>query len=166
MPYLTLLLAIPLIGATSIAVLPTRRERLIRGVAIAHATVVLVLTWGLTVLFDPFSAELQLVEFYHWNPRLGTHYALGIDGFSYPMVLLITLLSLMAILVSGSVKNKVKSYYLLMLVLEMVIILLDQPHGRRAAEHRCLDQRHLCYSHRGPLIHRTRRSLYAKHRRT
>jgi NADH-quinone oxidoreductase subunit M len=122
MPYLTLLLAIPLIGATSIAVLPTSRDRLIRSVAIAHATVVLVLAWGLAVLFDPFSAELQLVEFYRWNPRLGTHYALGIDGFSYTMVLLTTLLSLIAILVSGSIRHKVKGYYLLMLVLETAIM--------------------------------------------
>jgi NADH-quinone oxidoreductase subunit M len=122
MPYLTLLLAIPLIGATCIAVLPTWRERLIRSVAIAHATVVLVLAWGLAVLFDPFSAELQLVEFYRWNPRLGTHYALGIDGFSYTMVLLTTFLSLIAILVSGSIRHKVKGYYLLMLVLETAIM--------------------------------------------
>lgn len=118
MPYLTLLLAIPLAGAIIVALLPGRRKHLIRSVAIAHAMAALGLACGLLQLFDPSSAGLQLAEFYRWNPRLGTHYALAIDGFSYPMVLLTVLLSLIAILASDSIRQNIKGYYLLMLVLE------------------------------------------------
>ncbi|MCP4040540.1 MAG: NADH-quinone oxidoreductase subunit M [Gammaproteobacteria bacterium] len=122
MLYLTLLLAVPLIGALIIALLPGDRPHLIRIVAITHAVAALALSVGLLTLFDTSFAGIQLLEHFEWNPRLGTHYALGIDGFSYPMVLLATLLSLMSIIASGSIRERVKGYYLLMLILETAML--------------------------------------------
>lgn len=121
-PVLTILLLLPVTGAGVIAALPGDRGTLIRRVAIAVAMLTLALAWGLLAMFDVSSAGLQLVERYQWNPRLGTYYALGIDGFSYPMVLLTTLLSLMAMLASGSIRERLKGYYLLMLVLETAML--------------------------------------------
>jgi hypothetical protein len=40
--------------------------------------------------FDPASAEIQFFETRPWNPRVGSHLALGVDGISLPMVLLAT----------------------------------------------------------------------------
>lgn len=122
MLYLTLLLAVPLFGALMIALLPRSAHHLIRTIAIGHAIVTLVVAFGLLSLFDPSLAELQLVESYQWNPQLGTNYSLGIDGFSYPMVLLATVLCLIAMLASGTIKRGIKAYYLLVLVLETAIL--------------------------------------------
>jgi NADH:ubiquinone oxidoreductase subunit 4 (subunit M) len=47
---------------------------------------------------------------------------LGVDGFSFPMVLLATLLYFLAILASGSITGGVKGYYALMLVLEAAVL--------------------------------------------
>jgi len=102
--------------------LPGERATLIRGVAIVHAGITLALSLAYLTLFDISSAGLQLVEHFQWNPRLGTYYSLGIDGFSYPMVLLAAVLSLIAILASGSIRDRVKGYYLLMLVLESAML--------------------------------------------
>ncbi len=122
MLYLTLLLLIPLVGAVTVSLIPGARKQLIRWVAILHAVVALAFAAGLLSLFDTSVAGLQLVEHFEWNPRLGTYYALAIDGFSYPMVLLAALLFLIAIVVSESIRENVKGYYLLMLVLETATI--------------------------------------------
>ncbi|MES9962408.1 MAG: NADH-quinone oxidoreductase subunit M [Candidatus Sedimenticola sp. 20ELBAFRAG] len=122
MPLLTLLLLMPLAGAVIIAFLPGDLSRFIRKVAIFQSALTLLLAWGLINVFDPSVAGLQLYEHYDWNPRLGTSFSLGIDGFSFPMVLLATLLCFIAILASASIKKQVKGYYLLVLVLESAMM--------------------------------------------
>jgi len=118
MGILTFLLILPLFGAALIAALPSGSNRLIRGVALGTATLNLILACGLLFNFDTSQAGLQFVEVHRWNPRLGTTFSLGVDGFSLPMVLLATLLSLVAIMASSSISRQVKGYYFLMLLLE------------------------------------------------
>ncbi len=122
MHWLTLLLLAPLLGALLIAGLPGRNPLLIRRAAIATSLITLLVAVGLWFLFDPTAREFQLAESIVWNQRLGTSYALGIDGISYPMVVLATLLSLIALLASAAIDHHVKGYYLLMLVLESAML--------------------------------------------
>lgn len=122
MGILAFLLILPLFGAALIAVLPSDSGRLIRGVALAAAAVTLVLSWGLLAGFDSSFTGLQFQEMHRWNPRLGTSFALGVDGFSLPMVLLATLLCFIAILASGSWRERIKGYYLLLLLLEAAML--------------------------------------------
>ncbi len=122
MNILTLLLILPLIGAMVIMLLPSGRDRLIRGVALFAAGATLLLGWGLLAGFDSSFPGQQFFESHRWNPRLGTSFALGVDGFSLPMVLLATLLCFIAILASASVCKPIKGYYLLMLVLETAML--------------------------------------------
>ncbi len=122
MPILTTLLVLPVLGAALIAFLPAGRERLARPLAITVSLLTLFFSWGLLGQFDPSIQGLQFAENTPWNLRLGTAYALGIDGFSFPMVLLATLLSLAAILASASIRERVKGYYFAMLVLEAAIL--------------------------------------------
>ncbi len=112
----------PAAGAGLVAILPGDRYLLIRRVAIAVSTLTLVLSWMLLARFDTAVGGLQWLEQYSWNPRLGTSIALGLDGFSYPMVLLATLLCLVALIASRSIRERVKGYYLLMLVLETAML--------------------------------------------
>lgn len=53
---------------------------------------------------------------------MGTSFSLGVDGFSYPMVMLTTLLIWIAVLASKSINHHPKGYYLLMLVLASAIM--------------------------------------------
>jgi NADH-quinone oxidoreductase subunit M len=118
MPILSLILWTPLLGALLIALAPAERLSLIRGIALAAAGVALILAWGLLGFFDATSAEAQFFESHRWNPALGSDYALGVDGFSLPMVLLSTLLCLAALLASGRVQSRVKGYHVWLLALE------------------------------------------------
>lgn len=121
-PILTILLLLPAAGAALLAALPSGRSELIRRTAIAVAALTLILAWGLLADFDTSVGTLQWVEHYRWNPRLGSSFSLGLDGFSFPMVLLATLLCLVALMASRCIKERVKGYYLLVLVLETAML--------------------------------------------
>ncbi|WP_456408150.1 complex I subunit 4 family protein [Thiolapillus sp.] len=122
MHWLTLLLLTPMLGAFLVAAIPGQQAVLIRRMAIFASGMALLLACGLWFLFDSTATQFQLSESVVWNERLGTAYALGIDGISYPMVLLAALLSLIALLASGSITDRPKGYYLLVLVLESAML--------------------------------------------
>jgi NADH-quinone oxidoreductase subunit M len=121
---LIILLLLPLIGASIILFLPGKRTALIRNTAIFYSTATLLFTIYLIVWGDvtPKPDGLWLSFFHDWHSRLGTSFSLGVDGFSYPMVILTALLVWVAILASASIKKHPKGYYLLMLVLEVAVL--------------------------------------------
>ena len=116
---LLVLLLLPLIGATLILFLSNSHPKLIRGIAIVTSTLTLFYSIYLVTLGDVQPVGDGLWQVYHhaWNTRMGTSFSLGVDGFSYPMVMLTTLLVWVAILSSSSINHHPKGYYLLMLVL-------------------------------------------------
>jgi NADH-quinone oxidoreductase subunit M len=118
MHILSLILWTPFLGALLIALLPSDRLRLIRGIAFTVSGFALALAWSLPWYFDGTVPVAQFAESHIWNPELGSYYALGIDGFSLPMVLLSTLLSVIALLASGSIARRVKGYHVWLLALE------------------------------------------------
>ena len=120
--HLTVLLLLPALGAILIAAVPGDRPRLIRVLAITASGAALVTAWSLVPGFDFDATGMQFAESVKWNPRLGTYYALGVDGISLPLVLLATLLCLVAVLASKSIQVRVRGYYLLMLVLESAML--------------------------------------------
>ncbi|MBU0594563.1 MAG: NADH-quinone oxidoreductase subunit M [Gammaproteobacteria bacterium] len=112
------LFLLPIVGAVIIALLPGSNPRLIRFAALLASGAAMGLAWGLLGVFDPALAGVQLFETHVWNPRLGSAFSLGVDGFSFPMVLLGTLLTVVTILASNCITKRVKGYYALILLLE------------------------------------------------
>jgi hypothetical protein len=68
--------------------------------------------------FRCVTGGVQLLESHAWNPRLGSAFSLGVDGISLPLVWLAALLAFIAVLASGAIRERVKGYYLLLLLLE------------------------------------------------
>ncbi|MBL8247116.1 MAG: NADH-quinone oxidoreductase subunit M, partial [Candidatus Competibacter sp.] len=122
MHMLSFILWVPFFGAVLVALLPTAQHRVIRGLALFHAGLALVLSWGLLAQFDRTTAAVQFVEQVVWSSSIGVSYALGLDGISLAMVLLATLLVVVALLASDSVKTRVKGYYAWLLVLEFAML--------------------------------------------
>ena len=118
---LSTLMLVPLAGAGAIALAPANALRACRPIAIAAASAALALACLLFHLFDPADPAIQLFETHRWNPRFGTSFSLGIDGISLPLVVLAALLCLIAVLASASVRERIKGYYLLMLLLEAAL---------------------------------------------
>ena len=115
---LTLLLAIPVIGALALLLFPRQQRQLLFAVALIISSANFL--WSLKILsqFDGTKGEMQLIERVPWMPFYGIEYAVGIDGISLFLILLTTLLMPIAILASWSVHDKVKEYLFFMLLLE------------------------------------------------
>lgn len=115
---LKILLLLPVVSALVVAILPSRKVGLIRAVALAAALGTL--GYALWLARDIHTAVpgVQLYETQGWNPRVGSSFSLGVDGVSFPMVLLSTLLTVVAVLASGGVRRGAKLYFLLLLLLE------------------------------------------------
>jgi NADH-quinone oxidoreductase subunit M len=119
---LSTLLLLPLLGAILVALLPVRDPGLIRHVTLAATVVVLAFAGFLLVQFDPAVADIQFYEVHAWHARLGSSFALGVDGFSLPLILLATLLMPVAVVASGSVKQGARFYFTLLLLLETAML--------------------------------------------
>ena len=126
---LTLILFLPTVAAVVIFCLPKKRELLIKWVALLFSLFPLVLTIILWFWFQSDQAGFQFQEQAIWFPSIASTYHLGIDGISLPMVLLTTLLTPLALLASFSIKDRIKPYMILFLLLETgmlgVFIALD-----------------------------------------
>lgn len=89
LPVLSVLIAIPLVGAIVTAFLPAAVARL-AGLGFAGAA----LLWAAIAALSTYDLDggMQLTETHAWIEALGVHYALGVDGLGLLMVLLTTLL--------------------------------------------------------------------------
>lgn len=113
-----MLVFLPVIGALLLAVLPVRRALHLWQVAMLFSLAALGYAAWLAVLFDPAGAAIQMHESKAWNVRLGSFFALGVDGISLAMVLLTALLTLVAVLVSRRMEAGARLYFMLVLLLE------------------------------------------------
>ncbi|MBT3309926.1 MAG: NADH-quinone oxidoreductase subunit M [Gammaproteobacteria bacterium] len=121
MPLLTTLLLMPMLGAGWI-LLQRGGNAQKRTVAILFSGLTLVIALLVLALFDHNNTAIQFSETMVWNARMGTSYAVGIDGIALSMVLLATLLVFVAILASGTIQKQVSGYYALILFLESAMI--------------------------------------------
>jgi len=122
MPILTLMTFLPLAAAAAMVFFPRDKVRLLRLTSLAAALAVLVLS---IVLFDNFEAGFQGPQFVEQKAwlGLGIRYSLGVDGISLSLVLLTAFLMPLALLSSWSaVRENIKEFYVLMLVLETGIL--------------------------------------------
>lgn len=118
---LAYLLLLPLTGALLLALWPSHNPQQIRTFALAIALAVLAYVAYLAAQFDPAQPGFQFIETHAWHTRMGTSFALGADGFAMPLLVLGALLMVVAIIASGAVKNGVRLYFSLLLVLETAV---------------------------------------------
>jgi NADH-quinone oxidoreductase subunit M len=96
MPWLTLAVAIPGLGAVAAALLPARHTRAPSWIAFGAATLSLLSLLVTLVRFDA-GEGMQLVEEAVWIPSIDVAWRLGVDGLSLPLALMSALLFLPAI---------------------------------------------------------------------
>ena len=114
---LTAIVFTPVIGALLIASVG-RNARVVRSIALLATVADLALT---LVLFSRFSTEtpgFQFVQRHDWIAPLRIEYFMAVDGLSLPLVVLTALLGLTAVLVSWQVKERVRLYFIWLLVLQ------------------------------------------------
>ncbi len=130
-PWLTVLWAVPMVGAAVVILLPAAQQVLAKWLALAISVAVLILAVGLAVGFDPAGAQYQYVESREWIPSFGTGYILGIDGIALALVVLTAVLVPLLIVAgwndaagrSGLAGRSVGAYLALTLAVEGMVFM-------------------------------------------
>ena len=122
-PWLSLLIFLPLVGAGVLLLFPSGAERAIRRWATTVALAELVVSLPLWWKYLPGQTGWQFVERRAWLPMWGAEWRLGADGISVLLVLLTTVITLIAVIGSYSaVHSKQKEFYAALLALEAGMI--------------------------------------------
>lgn len=115
---ITLLVFMPIVGMFVLFFIPKDRIAVIRVVSLAATFITFILSALVLTRFNIHNPAMQLQERLPWIPQANIYYHVGIDGLSYAMVFLTTLLSFLACIASGSIKERIKEYFLFYLLLE------------------------------------------------
>ncbi len=116
-PILSVILFLPIIAAIVILLIPRHKEQLIRLIAAVATLISLILSIIVFFNYDQSLAGIQFIEKIIWTPDLGVSYALGVDGISIPMLLLTTLIGFSAVFASWKIRERVKEFFVLLLIL-------------------------------------------------
>lgn len=124
---LSVLVFLPALATLVIALLPSNKPDLIRFFTLGVTLAVLAISgmgffMGDHTAFDPAKAELQNSFNITWIPTFDIEYFLGVDGISFPLVMLTAIVSVFAMGASWSIKKHVKAYCILFLLLETGMI--------------------------------------------
>jgi len=115
---LSLILFTPTLGAALVMLIPRDRVQAIRWTAFLASLVPLGLSVWLWIAYRPGEPGFQFEQQVTWYAAINASYHLGVDGISVPMVLLTTLLTPLALLISWSITDRVRTYMALFLLLE------------------------------------------------
>ena len=118
---LTILTFLPLAGA--VLILSLRKEGLTRWIALATTAAVFAVCVPLYSQFDTTTSALQFVESAEWIPAWNITYGMGVDGISFPFLLLASLLSILCVSVSWTaVTKRTSEFYAALLVTETAML--------------------------------------------
>lgn len=116
---LSTILFTPLVGAILMLFIPRRLASAHRLMGNIFGLLGLAVSLPLTWRFNFAESDFQFKQVLDWIPSIGAHYSVGIDGISFLMVMLTTILGAIAILSSWSaIHKREKEYYILLLLLQ------------------------------------------------
>lgn len=114
---LSILLAVPLLGAIGLALIPETYTKALRGAAMVVGIVAFAISLVVLADFQSATFHFQMVEFVPWIDKLGIHYRVGVDGLSIWLVVLTTFLNVIATWFSFYITTRVKTYFVMMQLL-------------------------------------------------
>ena len=119
---LTLVTFTPLFGGLLLTILP-RRDRDVRIFALVVSLLTFLASLHLPVHFQRAQTAFQYEIDRPWVSTPNIHYHMGVDGISLWLVLLTTFLTPLCVLISWkSVHERVKEFFILLLILETALI--------------------------------------------
>jgi len=118
---LTTILFTPLLGSIILLFIPRERADLHRWIGNLFGFLGLLVSLPLIWRFSLHAGapRFQFVQDLSWIPTIGARYTVGIDGLSFLMVMLTTVLGAISILSSwAAIRKREKEYYILFLLLQ------------------------------------------------
>jgi NADH-quinone oxidoreductase subunit M len=119
-PILSVLIWLPIIGGIVVLL---AGEGGARRTALVVSVATLVLCVPLWSAFSTTTADMQFVEHASWIPVINANYALGIDGFSLPLIVLTALITPLVVIAGWQViEHKRAQYMAAFLIMEGLMI--------------------------------------------
>lgn len=115
-------LLVPLLGALFLMCVPQQYEKAIKVFGFAFSAVAFVMSLAVLRQFSGGTYHFQMVEMVPWIPSLGINYKVGLDGISIWLFVLTTLLTSLSLLFSFYVSKRVKTYFIMILLLEAAML--------------------------------------------
>ncbi len=124
LPLLSLIVWIPILGGIAVLLAGDKGDSSgVRMLALVITVVTFVLSLGLYTGFDTTTSAMQFEELAAWIPAYNINYHLGVDGFSMPLIILTSFITILVIISSWEVIQKKPSQYLAsMLIMEGTMI--------------------------------------------
>jgi NADH-quinone oxidoreductase subunit M len=120
---LAAVLALPLLGAIVVALLPRAEEQQARHMGFFFAAASFLVSLGVLASFNPAEAGMQLELDFPWVTSLGIRFHIGVDGINLWLVLLTTLLTPIVLLSAyQAIQKLVREFVISMLLLEVGMI--------------------------------------------
>ncbi len=114
---LTLILAVPMVAAALLFLVPAANRSLARALGVGAAALTTLLSLWVVFHYDQQAAGFQFLQRLDWVPSLGIAFQVGVDGMSVAMVLLTTIVFLAGTLVSCGIEARTKDFYILLCAL-------------------------------------------------
>ena len=113
-PLLSLLVWLPMAGAMLVLLLGAKKPERAKWLSLATALATLIACVPLYTGFDLSSANMQFVERVAWFQfeTLKVEYALGVDGFAMPLILLTSFTTVLVVIAGWEVIEKRVSHYM------------------------------------------------------
>ena len=124
-PFLSIIALSPILTAVVILLLPKDRKENARMLALAAASVGLLLAVYVYVDYyrnlpdpnTPWAETLRFVEFAEWIPSIGINYILGVDGLSSTLVLLTAFVGFGGVLISWGIEDRPREFFAFFMLL-------------------------------------------------
>jgi len=122
MHVLSILTWLPLAGGIAILLVPKEQKMAVRVLAALASGAAFAVSLWLWAHFSGGISDFQFIEKVDWIPAFRIRYFLAADGLSLPLLVLTTLLSLLAIIASFNIQERVKEYFFFFLLLETAML--------------------------------------------
>ena len=122
-PFLSIIVLSPLIGAFLIIIQPETWHMRIRITTLFFASVSLLGSIVIYIFYDQASAGFQFIEHIPIVESLGISYYLAVDGISITLVLLTGIILITGFFASWKMPNRAKEFYILLCFLYLLLFL-------------------------------------------
>lgn len=115
-PNLSLILLLPTAALALLFFIRAENTVLIRRITTIAVLLPFLLSLWVFAAYDQVTGGFQFIQNVPWVTPLGISYHLGVDGINSLLLILLGVASFAAVLISQSIKDRVKEYYILLLI--------------------------------------------------
>ncbi|MBI3836743.1 MAG: NADH-quinone oxidoreductase subunit M [Planctomycetia bacterium] len=125
---LSLIVFLPTAGALALAFFPREKTEAMKIFSLVITAAVFLLTAVMALpgkgnwQFNTSLSEMQKVFSIDWIPSFNINYFMGVDGISFPLVILTSFVTMLSMAASWTIQKHVKAYCMLFLLLETGMI--------------------------------------------